>query len=68
MTTGNRVADGLDEHLNAEAEWEKMQNIISRLEEKIELIEEKKDELQEQWDDLDCDAQELRDQISELEA
>lgn len=67
MTTGNRVADGLDQHLADEARWEKKQERRNYLIDKIDGLERKKDYLQDQWDDLDCESQELQEELEKLE-
>jgi peptidoglycan hydrolase CwlO-like protein len=68
MTTGNRVADGLDQHLYDESQWEIIHEKIEARQYAINQIERKKDDLQERWDDLECKSQQLQEEIDELEA
>lgn len=67
MTTGNRVADGLDQHLHDESQWEIIHEKIMARQYAINQIERKKDDLQERWDDLDSKSQQLQEEIDELE-
>lgn len=68
MTTGNRVADGLDQHLHDESQWEIIHEKIKARQQRINRLEVEKDSLQNEWDDLDCESQQLQAEIDELEA
>lgn len=68
MTTGNRVADGLDQHLHDESQWEIIHEKIDARQQAVNKIEREKDDLQERWDDLDSESQALQAEIDEMEA
>ncbi|GAP05028.1 hypothetical protein [Fructobacillus tropaeoli] len=66
-TTGNWVADGLDEHLSQEAELEQKQEKRNEILEKIDEIEEQMDYHMGAWDDLNCESHELQEELEQLD-